>query len=272
MMSKQAFGKLKHFFSSQWKQGAPLLLACSGGPDSKALLYLLLDLRKFFNLEFEVAHIDHGWRKESQKEAQILAREVKSLGLKFHLKRLKGIPSKEEAARDARYTFLNQIAKKIGAQAIILGHQMEDQAETVLKRVLEGASLPSCVGMKPVSGKLWRPLLQVSKKELISYLQRKKISYFIDPTNLDSRYLRGRLRTSIIPQLEASFGKSIVKNLCLLGQRAQQLEEHFLKTSPSIFDEPLLDFFLKTWSQKKGLTLSRDERDLLKRLFRKSSI
>ena len=265
-MRDPAFRKLKQFLSLHWKEKAPLLLACSGGPDSKALLYLLFEAQKFFNLEIQVAHIDHRWRKESRQEAEILQKEVEHLGLRFHLRTLEDVPSKEEAAREARYAQLFEIAAEIGAQAIVLGHQMEDQAETVLKRVLEGASLPSCCGMKEVSGLLWRPLLAVSKKELTAYLDKRKISYFNDPTNLDAKYLRGRFRTSIIPQLEAAFGKSIVKNLCLLGQRAQKLEEHFTKASESLkkvsdlqaCDEALLEFFLKSWSKRQGVHLSRE--------------
>lgn len=110
----------------------------------------------------------------------------------------------------------------------------------------------------------------VSKKELMAWLEKRKISYFTDPTNLDSKYLRGRLRTSIIPQLEASFGKSIVKNLCLLGERAQKIEEHFRKEISGVqnaaeLEGPLLEFFLKAESERQGKRLSRNELQVLVR-------
>lgn len=238
--------ELKHFLDRHWKPGKPVLLACSGGPDSKALLYLLLETQKFFDLEIQVAHIDHGWRAESRHEADKLKSEVENLGLTFHLRVLKDLPKKEGAARDGRYAELRQIAEDVGAQAIVLGHQMDDQAETVLKRVLEGAPLPTCGGMKEVSNGLWRPLLRVLKKDLEQWLEKRNISYFTDSTNLDPKYLRGRFRTTIIPQLEAAFGKSIVKNLCLLGERAQKLEAHL--------DEVVLEFFIK----KTNPRLSRE--------------
>jgi tRNA(Ile)-lysidine synthase len=165
-MYSQALSELKHFLSRHWKAGSPVLLACSGGPDSKALLYLLLEAQTFFDLEIQVAHIDHGWREESVLEAQKLKAEVEGLGLVFHLRTLTDLPMKEEAARDGRYEKLKQIADEIGAQSILLAHQMEDQAETVLKRIFEGSALSSCGGMKEVSMNLWRPLLKVSKKEL----------------------------------------------------------------------------------------------------------
>ncbi|MGD0665677.1 MAG: tRNA lysidine(34) synthetase TilS [Rhabdochlamydiaceae bacterium] len=273
-MYSQALSELKHFLSRHWKAGSPVLLACSGGPDSKALLYLLLEAQTFFDLEIQVAHIDHGWREESAEEAQKLKAEVEGLGLVFHLRTLTDLPMKEEAARDGRYEKLKQIADEIGAQSILLAHQMEDQAETVLKRIFEGSALSSCGGMKEVSMNLWRPLLKVLKKELVQWLEKRGISYFIDSTNLDPKYLRGRLRSSILPQLEEAFGKSIVKNLCLLGERAQKLEEHLTKASSGLLeqkiadlkecDEIVLEFFLK--SRSRGL--SREELSILAKKLR----
>lgn len=265
--------ELKHFLSKSWQLGSPILLACSGGPDSKALLHLLLEAQTFFDLEIHVAHIDHGWRIESGVEAQKLQNEIENLGLAFHLRTLVDLPLKEEAAREARYGQLTQIAKEIGAQAIILAHQMDDQAETVLKRVLEGASLSALGGMKEISMQseifLWRPLLKVSKRTLLEWLKDRNISYFTDSTNLDPKYLRGRLRSTILPQLEESFGKSIVKNLSLLGERAQKLEEHLVSASQPLWsqkvgdlkecDETVLEFFLKSWSRGEGIHLSREE-------------
>lgn len=273
-MYSQALSELKHFLSRHWKAGSPVLLACSGGPDSKALLYLLLEAQTFFDLEIQVAHIDHGWRDESAEEAQKLKAEVEGLGLVFHLRTLTDLPMKEVAARDGRYEKLKQIADEIGAQSIMLAHQMEDQAETVLKRIFEGAALSSCGGMKEVSMNLWRPLLNVSKKELVQWLEKRGISYFTDSTNLDPKYLRGRLRSSILPQLEEAFGKSIVKNLCLLGERAQKLEAHLTKAASGLLeqkiadlkecDEIVLEFFLK--SRSRGL--SREELSILAKKLR----
>lgn len=274
--------ELKHFLTGYWQPGAPVVLACSGGPDSKALLYLLIKAQEFFELEVQVAHVDHGWREVSREEARQLREEVEGLGLTFHLCTLEGMPPKEEAARDARYAYLAQIADEVGAQAVMLAHQMEDQAETILKRLLEGASLAACGGMKKVSSQkkitLWRPLLSVSKKNLIQWLEKRQISYFRDATNLDSKYLRGRLRVSILPQLEASFGKSVVKNLCLLGERAQKMEEHLMRVSQPLWEqkvadlkeceEIVFDFFLRVWSRGQDLSLSREQLAVLAKKVR----
>jgi tRNA(Ile)-lysidine synthase len=287
--------QIKDFLSVHWNPGKreqPLLVACSGGPDSKALLYLLLESKKFFNLRIEVAHIDHGWRPESKAEAELLREEIEKLGLCFYLHTLKEAPPKEEAARSSRYAFLKQVGETINAQAILLGHQMEDQGETVLKRILEGASLPACGGMKPVSHlegmPLWRPLLGTFKKDLIAWLEKRNISYIQDATNLSPRYLRGKMRTSILPLLEASFGKSIVKNLCRLGERAQNIELYLKKQVEPLWDriegsaiclsllkdldDVIISYFLKEWTMREDIRLSAQQLDLLLRYVRSKEL
>lgn len=282
---------MRDFLALHWKEGPPLIVACSGGPDSKALLYLLLECRKFFNLNLHVVHVDHGWREESAREAQQLQMEVHALGLNFHLQTLKDLPAKEDIARGARYDFFKKVLEHTGAQAVVLGHQREDQAETVLKRVLEGASLTACGGMKTVSifrgMTLLRPLLAQSKSDLIRWLHQKKISYIQDATNLSPQYLRGRLRSSILPALERSFGKSIIKNLCRLGERVQKMESHLnreiaplwekveeeSKISISLLqelDDATLEYFLKRWIEQQGIRLSIDQLAILVRMVRSS--
>ena len=269
---------INKFLSVHWDKLSPLVVACSGGPDSKALLYLLL---RCPGLKLHVAHLDHGWREESEREAKELQCEVENLGLPFHLKRLEKCEKSENEARKARYAFLEQVREEVGAQALLLGHQMEDQAETVLKRIFEGASLTACQGMRPVSGRLWRPLLIVPKQTLIDFLEQEGILFVQDETNLSSRYLRGRMRKNIFPWLEEAFGKSVVKNLCRLGERAARLEEalnqqvegihgdsNILLTDLAPLNEVALEYFLKRWTERRGIGLSLDQLTLLVRMVR----
>lgn len=234
-----------------------------------------------------MAHIDHSWRKESLSQALALKAEVENLGLPFHFCTLQDLTHTENAARETRYAFLEKVAKEMGAQAILLGHQMEDQAETVLKRVLEGASLSACRGMRQVSERegiaLWRPLLAAQKKDLVQWLDERGISYVQDETNLSDQFLRGRFRTMIFPPLEAAFGKSIVKNLWRLGERAEKLEHYLEKQVESLWsvvkdgssiclslvegmDETILDYFLKRWTKERKIFLSLDQLAVLRRM------
>lgn len=225
-------GQVQQFLNRHWDQKSPLLLGYSGGPDSKALLYLLLEL----GVRPHLAHVDHGWREESSLEADDLKKEALDLGLPFHTARLD--PDKREsAAREKRLSFFSSLFEKIPFQALLLAHQEDDGAETALKRVLEGAHLVRLAGMKPVSKLqgmiLWRPLLSASKRDVLAYLERKGLSALQDATNLDPYYLRARMRTDILPSLARSFGKEISSNLALLGRRAIELQEYLdRKTDP----------------------------------------
>lgn len=171
-----------------------------------------------------LVHIDHAWRDSSADEAEQLQKLAESLNLPFHLKRLapQGTTNLEEIARNARLDYFEQIYAKLNAGALLLGHHMDDQAETVLKRLFEGASLPKLAAMQTLSHhrnmRIIRPLLHLPKSALKT--TRPTID---DPTNRDPKYLRSRMRTTLIPSLEAQFGKSISRNLSRLSQNATQL-------------------------------------------------
>jgi tRNA(Ile)-lysidine synthase len=209
-----------------------LLLGLSGGPDSMALFWLLLNEK----YPFEVAHVDHGWRSESGEEAKKLASLCERTGIPFHLKKLENPPIKnrEDEGRVARLAFFKQIVERQKLEGVFLAHQADDQAETVLKRVFEGASLSKLRGIvakNELQGlMIYRPLIKIRKSEILSWLNEKKISYFYDMTNTDPRFLRGRLRETLIPLLSDHFGKEVGLNLCRLGESACELgtflEEH----------------------------------------------
>ena len=220
---------VKEFLQKHWDKQKVLLLGYSGGPDSKALLYSLLEAGCD---KIHVAHVDHGWRKESAQEALEIETHIQSLGLQFSSCRLEFSDQKnaEEKARNQRLEFFNSLFLKGDIQALVLGHQADDLAETALKRVLEGAQLSFLGGMQPISVfnnmPIWRPLLDVRKQDLIEFLQSKHLSYIEDKTNFNPLYLRSRMRVETLPLLESSFGKNFISNLCLLSQRSYELQKY----------------------------------------------
>jgi tRNA(Ile)-lysidine synthase len=225
---------VKDSLSSVLKKGDVILLAFSGGVDSSALLSLLVECRPFFLFDLHVAHFDHAWRKESALEVDILRSKVESLGVSFHSERSLGPSSnnKEEAARNERYQFLKKQYNLLGAKALLLAHQREDQAETVLKRVFEGAGVLSLGGMDAYSlyeeMKVVRPLLKVSRKDLLLWNEKKGVSYLTDYTNHDLHFLRPRMREKLFPEIENWFGKNVQKNLADLAEEFSFLK-HFWK-------------------------------------------
>lgn len=215
---------VKKFLDAHWDGSSPLLLGCSGGSDSKALLYLL----HAWKVPLHVAHVDHGWRKESSQEAETLCQEVARLGLPFHLHRL--VPAsvnKEAAARKGRLEFFQSLFEKAPFQALVLGHHAADVAETCLKRIAEGAHLPFLGGMAPKGSigalPVFRPLLFVEKRKILRFLEREGLSFFRDPTDFD---VRSQMRKAVFPLLEKALGKSHLENWSYLAERSFELREY----------------------------------------------
>lgn len=231
---------IENFFRDRLDRAKPVLLGISGGPDSLALLHLMVEYRRRITFNFGIAHIDHGWRQESREEAALLEKLAVFLNVPFHLKILTPQLVAEDGAdseknleaycRLQRIAFFTELCRSHGYQAVVLAHHADDLAETVLKRIFEGASFPNLVGMtKETSwGNLlvWRPLLSVSKKELIKFADRFTLKPFDDKTNLDARFLRGRMRTTLIPELSRIFGKEIASPLIKLSRDATEWRDY----------------------------------------------
>lgn len=207
-------------------KGQTLLLGLSGGPDSSALFHFLLRA----GVSFAVAHVDHQWREESGEEALVLRRLVEQAGVVFHQHTLEKKAPDEAGAREDRLTFFKQLCVSYGYPGVLLGHHSDDQAETVLKRIFEGSVYGALQGMRPVT--FWqellilRPWLSIEKKRIIQFLERERLSFFVDKTNEENVYLRGRMRTQLIPYIETIFGKKIGRALSRLGQQAAAWESY----------------------------------------------
>ncbi|MFA5320940.1 MAG: tRNA lysidine(34) synthetase TilS [Candidatus Omnitrophota bacterium] len=212
------------------RSGDTVLVAVSGGPDSLALLYCLRVLSKELRLRLNVAHFDHRLRPGSLREAEFVGGIAKGMGLPFYsggadvLKRRGGKGSLEEAAREARLDFLGKLAKKIKADKVALGHNMDDQAETVLMRILRGSGLAGLSGiaaLKELNGRVFiRPLIGVSRSEIERYLRSGKIKPFRDPSNSDEKFLRNKLRLKLVPLLEKEYNPRIKEALNSLAENA----------------------------------------------------
>ncbi len=224
---------LYHFLKKHHHPERPLVVGFSGGPDSLCLLHLLLKYRAKEPLKIHLAHVDHGWRPESAEEAKLLQQQADLWGIPFYLKVLKPDSLKgnlEAACREERLRFFADIYHSTNSQAVLLGHHADDQAETVLKRVLEGVTLPYLSALQMIKQMstitLWRPLLNTTKKEIERWLAEQEIVGIQDSTNTDPRFLRGRMRYEILPSLSNQFGKEISRSLCNLGNEALELREY----------------------------------------------
>jgi tRNA(Ile)-lysidine synthase len=185
----------------------PVVVACSGGPDSLALLALTAEA----DLHPVAVHVDHGARAGSAAEAGMVAGFAERLGTGFAAEAVAVPPGPnfEARAREARYDALERARERIGATAVLVGHSRDDQAETVLLNVLRGAGVPGLAGMPARRGAIVRPLLEVPRAELAAVCARLGLAPLDDPMNADPAHRRVWLRREVIPRLEAGAGRDL---------------------------------------------------------------
>jgi tRNA(Ile)-lysidine synthase len=175
----------------------------SGGLDSVVLLDLLDQVADRLGLELIVAHVDHGIHADSAAIAKRVERLALGKDLPFKLGQLElGPETSETRARARRLAWLQRTREELGARYIMLAHQADDQAETVLMRVLRGSGPAGLAGIAPRQGTLVRPLLPFTRAALLRYARARKLSWWEDPANQDPRHLRSWLRREILPSLE----------------------------------------------------------------------
>lgn len=213
--------------------GDLVVIAVSGGPDSVCLLDMLFKLRHELDIGIVVAHFNHGLRPDQDEyETQF----VRQMAMWFHVpfESKKADPaiftdngSLEERARIARYQFLRHVKRKTSAQKIAIGHNLNDQAETVLMRFLRGSGSTGLGGIPPKrDDDIVRPLIEIDRCEIESYLSHEGLRYVTDSSNLRTSYLRNKIRLKLLPELR-KYQPRIVE---LLGQTAEIMrgEENFL--------------------------------------------
>ena len=209
------------------RKGDRVLMGVSGGPDSVALLHILLRLRYDLGISLSVAHLNHQLRKSSLQDERFLRKLCDQSHLAFHaasLKKgeLKRRGSLEEAARGKRLQFFFRVARHQNAQAIALGHTQDDLAETVLMRLIRGTGLMGLRGILPerkIRGfRVIRPLLEISRKEIEFFLKKEKIKFRLDPTNRSTKFFRNKIRLRLLPTLEKEYHKNIKRVLAGLSQ------------------------------------------------------
>ncbi len=214
-----------------------VLVALSGGPDSVALLEGLLRVRKNLSFSLTAAHLNHrlrGW--ESDEDERFVRNLTAERGVYLiaearHVKRIRQRRggSLEEVAREVRYAFLKRAAGKCRATKIALGHNLDDNVETFLMNLIRGSGLKGLSGM-PVSRKegrfvVIRPLLEVSRDEIVGFLNKERLAYREDRTNLDVTFTRNRIRHKLLPHLEQEYNRQIRGIIRGTARRLQEAEQ-----------------------------------------------
>jgi len=216
---------LHHIF----EPGERVVVAVSGGPDSLALLSVLREILPAVPLHLTVAHFDHAWRPDSQDDRDFVASMAAKWGYEFQTARAAGgTPHTESAARTARYAFLRRIAGETNSTAIALGHTQDDQVETLLLHLLRGSGSRGLGAMRRRDRDLARPLLDISRHQIETYLARLHLTPRRDPSNEDPRFTRNRLRQQLLPAIDAfdsGARELLARTADILGEEDRYLDD-----------------------------------------------
>lgn len=218
-------------------KGDVLLIGLSGGPDSVCLSVIVDELKDNFNLTLHALYVDHGLRPdETGREAafckrfcgerRILFHEV-AVSVKDYARDRK--MNIHEAARELRYEVLDKRAVEIGAHKIAVAHNADDQAETVLMRLLRGAGRRGLSGMLPMRGRLIRPIIDIARKDIEAFLAKRNITFMNDSTNLETDYSRNWLRAEVFPLLR-NLNPRVTESINRTAE-VLQAEEKYLETA-----------------------------------------
>ncbi|MDY6856651.1 MAG: tRNA lysidine(34) synthetase TilS [Thermodesulfobacteriota bacterium] len=240
------------------QQGERIVVAVSGGPDSVFLLYTLNELKDDMNLTLIVAHVDHCIRKDESKDECMF---VKNLANRFDLpfesqsfnvpliKKVMRV-STQEAARNVRYEFLMRTLRKYNAHKVATGHNADDQAETVLMRLIRGTGSKGLCGINPFrDGIFIRPIIEIRQSEIRRELEDRRIEFVIDSSNKEDIYLRNKIRNRLMPVLINEYNPNIIQSLVNTSEILRK-EDGFLDI---LAKEYLSD--IRIYSDKKSIAL-----------------
>jgi tRNA(Ile)-lysidine synthase len=230
--------------------GDSVLIGVSGGPDSLALLYILVELAPDLSLRLGVAHLNHGLRgPDSDDDAEFVSSISKKLNLACYTERADvrayrdrhGL-SLEEAARHVRYRFFSKTGDRNGYGKIAVGHHRDDNAELVLINMLRGSGPLGLSGIPPVrDDTIVRPLMGLSRSRIIDFLAENEIQYVSDVSNEDDRFIRNRIRHRLIPELKEKYNPKIVEILNRQSSVIRDEEEWIETIIQPIFDQVVTD-------------------------------
>lgn len=236
------------------EQKDSVLVGVSGGPDSIALLHVLIKLASRFSLRLGVAHLNHSLRhNDSDKDAEFVLSVAKTFDLPCYVHKedvyqyqVENKLSLEEAARRVRYNFFERVSEAKNFNKIALGHHCDDNAELVLMNLFRGSGPQGISGIPPKRDeKIIRPLIHLKRSEIIDYLETKGLKYVSDTSNLDTKYIRNRIRLQLIPLLKESYNPKIIDTLnrlsAIIGSEEEWIEDiiHplFEKTALNLEDD-----------------------------------
>jgi tRNA(Ile)-lysidine synthase len=235
---------------AMFKSNEKVLVGVSGGSDSVALLHVLLELTPRYAFTLGIAHLNHGLRgREANADAEFVSSLARKYALPFYTEKRNTRQyqtryklSLEEAARQIRYAFFIEVAKKYGFDKIALGHQANDNAENVLMYLLRGSGTRGLSGIPPIrEGKIVRPLLGITKSQIENYLAAAGLASVTDRSNAELQFTRNRLRHQLLPVLISSYNPRLIETLNRLAEIMRAEERWIRDTVTPVFDDLIVE-------------------------------
>lgn len=234
------------------QSGDKIVLGVSGGPDSLFMLEILNRIRnnKEYNLNFEivVAHVNHMIREEANSEEYFVKEFCKKINVPFFAKRIDVVKyannnkiGTEEAGRNIRYEFFDEVMKKTNSNKIAIAHNKNDKAETILMNILRGTGISGLKGIEPSrENKIIRPIIEIERKDIEKYCEENNLEPRIDKSNFENTYTRNKIRNIVIPLIKKEFNPNIVETITRLSEVVSEENEFLNKLVKEKFNECLL--------------------------------
>ena len=233
------------------ESGDKLVLGVSGGPDSMCMLDILNDIKNYknLNLKFDivVAHVNHMIREEADRDEQYVKEYCEKNNIEFYSRSIDvqkiGNNMKigtEEAGRNVRYEFFDEILKLTKSNKIAIAHNKNDKIETILMNLFRGSGLLGLKGIEAKNGKYIRPLIECERSKIEEYCSEKNLNPRIDKTNFDNTYTRNKVRNVVIPYIKKEFNPNIINTIDRLSELVSEEEEYIDKQVKKIYNDILV--------------------------------
>ena len=248
-----------------------IVIGVSGGPDSMTLLNVLNNLKEKLGISIYVAHINHMIRKEADEETEYVKEFCEKIGVEFYYERIdvesearKLKIGSEEAGRNIRYNFFNEVANRIGANKIATAHNSNDNAETVLMNIIRGTSISGLKGIEKIrDGKYIRPIIECNRDEIEEYCKEKNLNPRYDKTNLENIYTRNKIRNMLIPFIKKEFNPNIIEGINRLSSIAYEEEQFINKFVENEYKKLLICVNKNKEENKTEIVLNMKEFNIL---------
>lgn len=227
------------------KEGDKIVIGVSGGPDSICLLHILNSLKKKLGIEIYVAHVNHGIRAVADVETEYVKEFCKKIDVKCFTQKINVIEiakkekiGTEEAGRNERYKFFEEILNKTESNKIATAHNSNDKAETVILNILRGSGISGLKGIEANrQGKYIRPLIEMTRENIEKYCSNNDLKPKYDESNKENIYSRNKVRNELIPYIKKEFNQNIIQTINRLSELATEENEYLEKLTKQAYDE-----------------------------------